>query len=70
MATVRDPSAKSSKELEAFSAGLKNGSKIIVVKVDSASETDAQEAVEKLKAEHGIDRLDVVSERHPFIDKR
>jgi norsolorinic acid ketoreductase len=36
------------------------GSKVILVKIDSASETDALEAIEILKSEYGITKLDVV----------
>jgi norsolorinic acid ketoreductase len=61
VAAVRDPAAQSSKELEVFGQSLKNGSKIIIVKVSATSETEAKEAVSRLQNEHGIDHLDVVS---------
>ncbi|KAF1931101.1 aflatoxin biosynthesis ketoreductase nor-1 [Didymella exigua CBS 183.55] len=36
------------------------GSKVIIVKIDSQSETDAKEAVSRLNSEHGITSFDVV----------
>ncbi|MCJ1400300.1 hypothetical protein MMC11_003505 [Xylographa trunciseda] len=58
IAGVRDPSNETSKSLNSLSAG--KGSKLIIVKLDSLSETDAKAAVQTLKSEHGIDHLDVV----------
>jgi len=58
IAGVRDPLNASSKTLSSISAG--KGSKVIIVKLDSLSETDAKTAVQLLKSEHGIDHLDVV----------
>jgi len=60
IAAVRDPAAKSSKELETLGKELKNGSKIIIVKISATSETEAREAVKSLQDEHAIDHLDVV----------
>ncbi|MCJ1281902.1 hypothetical protein MMC26_001225 [Xylographa opegraphella] len=58
IAGVRDPSNDTSKSLSSITVG--EGSKLVVVKVDSLSETDAKSAVEVLKSEHGIDHLDIV----------
>jgi len=56
IAGVRNPSgAKELSELKPAS-----GSKLIIVKLDSKSETDAKEAVALLKSKHGINHLDVV----------
>jgi norsolorinic acid ketoreductase len=57
IAGVRDPSA-SSKALKALPVAA--GTKLIIVKIDSTSDTDAKAAVETLKTEHGIKKLDVV----------
>ena len=57
VAAVRDP-ASCSEALGNLSTG--EGSKLVVVKIDSVSETDARDAIELLKSKHGIDRLDVV----------
>jgi norsolorinic acid ketoreductase len=56
IAGVRDTAA-SSKILDALPAG--KGSKVVYVKIDSQSETDAKEAVSKLASE-GITSIDVV----------
>jgi norsolorinic acid ketoreductase len=53
---VRDPSTTG--KLSAFKPA--SGSKLIVVKIDNASTTDAKDAVEILKSEHGISHIDVV----------
>jgi norsolorinic acid ketoreductase len=58
IAGVRDPASASSKALLDISRG--DGSSVIVVKVDSTSETDPQEAVQQLKQKHNIDHLDIV----------
>ncbi|MCJ1393950.1 hypothetical protein MMC18_006827 [Xylographa bjoerkii] len=58
VAGVRDPSNDTSKSLNSVAVG--KGSKLIIVKLDSLSETDAKSAVQLLKSEHGIDHLDVV----------
>ena len=58
VAAVRDPSNETSKSLSSITVG--KGSKLIVVKLDSLSETDAKSAVQLLKSEHGIDHLDTV----------
>jgi norsolorinic acid ketoreductase len=56
--SVRDTSADSAKGLSSLPAG--EGSKAIIVKIDSLSETDASSAVELLKTSHDITKLDVV----------
>lgn len=55
---MRDPSSASSKALGDLPTG--QGSKLILVKIDSASETDAAAAVKTLTESHGITKLDVV----------
>jgi norsolorinic acid ketoreductase len=57
IAGVRDPRA-SGKALKALPVA--SGTKLIVVKIDSTSATDATAAIRELKAEHGIQKLDVV----------
>ncbi|EPS29328.1 Norsolorinic acid ketoreductase [Penicillium oxalicum] len=58
IAAVRDLSSESSRSLQDLPKGA--GTKLITVKLDSAVETDAAEAVALLQAEHGISYLDVV----------
>ncbi|KAH8755305.1 short-chain dehydrogenase [Diaporthe sp. PMI_573] len=58
IAAVRDPSNESSKALAALPKA--DGSKLIVVKINSASESDASNAVASLQKHHGIESLDVV----------
>jgi len=58
IAAVRDPSHESAKALSNLPKG--EFSKLIVVKIDSASEPDALAAVKTLQAEHNITVLDVV----------
>lgn len=58
VAGVRDPSSDEAIALAELKAAT--GSKIVLVQIDSKSETDAKDAVEKLVSTHGIDRLDVV----------
>ncbi|KAM7194465.1 hypothetical protein V8F20_007991 [Naviculisporaceae sp. PSN 640] len=57
VAAVRDPSSSSSVSLKTLPTG--ENSKVIVVKIDSISDTDPWEAVEQIKAE-GVDHLDIV----------
>ncbi|EGY22045.1 hypothetical protein VD0002_g9464 [Verticillium dahliae] len=56
IAAARDPASASS--LEQLPKG--EGSRLIIVKIDSASDTDAAAAVEQLQSKHGITSLDVV----------
>ncbi|MCJ1381700.1 hypothetical protein MMC17_004811 [Xylographa soralifera] len=57
VATVRNTSAPDSKSLNHLPKA--NGSKLIVVRVESTSEIDAVEAVKSLES-HGITKLDIV----------
>jgi norsolorinic acid ketoreductase len=57
IAGVRDP-AVSATILDSLPTAA--GSKVIVVKIDSQSETDAKEAVSQLSTQHNITSLDVV----------
>jgi norsolorinic acid ketoreductase len=56
IAAVRDPS--STNDLTALKSGF--GSKLIIVKIDSVSHTDAGAAVELLKSKYSISHIDVV----------
>ncbi|KAG7150317.1 Norsolorinic acid ketoreductase nor1 like protein [Verticillium longisporum] len=56
IAAARNPASASS--LEQLPKG--EGSRLITVKIDSASDTDAAAAVEQLQSKHGITSLDVV----------
>ncbi|KAH7040890.1 uncharacterized protein B0I36DRAFT_344555 [Microdochium trichocladiopsis] len=58
IAANRDPSSPSSTSLEQLPKGA--GSKLIIVKIDADSETDAAAAVAELKTKHGIEYLDIV----------
>ncbi|KAF5691916.1 ketoreductase [Fusarium denticulatum] len=58
VAAVRDPTAKTSKELLHATKGT--DSRCILVKIDSASETDALEAMSTLERDHGVEKLDLV----------
>lgn len=57
IAAVRDPSS-SQEILHKLSVGER--SKLVVVKIDSSLESDAQFAVRRLKTDHNISKLDVV----------
>lgn len=57
IAAVRDPSSSSSLSLTTLPSG--ENSKLILVKIDSVSDTDPWEAVEQIKAQ-GVDHLDIV----------
>jgi norsolorinic acid ketoreductase len=57
IASLRDPAT----QLKAIQAlPVASGTKLIAVKIDSTSATDAKVAVENLKKDHGITKLDVV----------
>jgi NAD(P)-dependent dehydrogenase (short-subunit alcohol dehydrogenase family) len=58
IAANRDPSHPTSQSLNDLPKG--EGSRLIIVKVDASSETDASEAVEQLQNSYGIDHLDLV----------
>ncbi len=56
--SVRDPTTESYQALTTLPTGP--GSKLILVRIESTSATDAKEAVHHLTSEHGISKLDVV----------
>ncbi|KAF9880658.1 hypothetical protein CkaCkLH20_01700 [Colletotrichum karsti] len=58
IAGVRDPSNDSSKALTSLPKG--EGSKLILVKIDSSVESDPATAIEQIQREHGITSLDTV----------
>ncbi|EOD46371.1 putative aflatoxin biosynthesis ketoreductase nor-1 protein [Neofusicoccum parvum UCRNP2] len=55
---VRDPASPISQSLHALPTGP--NSKAIIIKIDSASETDARDAVQSLQANHDIPALHLV----------
>ncbi|ROV87035.1 hypothetical protein VSDG_10023 [Cytospora chrysosperma] len=55
---VRDFKSPTAESLKAFKAA--EGSSVILVKIEGVSETDADETVKVLAAEHGIHSLDIV----------
>lgn len=57
IAGVRDPAA-SATTLNSLPTAA--GSRIVVVKIDSQSETDAKEAISLLRTQHSITSLDIV----------
>lgn len=58
IAANRDPSSSQSQSLSSLPTGT--NSKLIIVKLDAKSDTDGPAAVETLRKEHGIERLDIV----------
>jgi norsolorinic acid ketoreductase len=56
IAAVRDP--PSANHLEEIPRS--EGTQLIIVKIDSSSHTDADDAVQELKTRHGINKLDIV----------
>ncbi|KAM0803849.1 hypothetical protein BDR22DRAFT_960464 [Usnea florida] len=58
IAGVRDPSLPSVKDLDTLPKG--SSSNLIIVKIDSISETDAAAAVETFQSEHSISSIDTV----------
>ncbi|KAK2766855.1 hypothetical protein FQN54_006169 [Arachnomyces sp. PD_36] len=58
IAAVRDPEAATSKAL--FNLPKGEGSSVILVKIDSSSQTDPEAAVKELQTTYGITTLDVV----------
>jgi norsolorinic acid ketoreductase len=56
--SVRDPSTEASKALSQLPKA--EGSKLILIKIESSSPTDAAAAVESLTPEHGITKLNLV----------
>lgn len=65
IAAVRDV-AFSKKTLSSIPVGP--GSKLIVVKIDSTSATDPVAAVEELKTQHGISKIDVLVSNGGIMD--
>ncbi|KAH7141040.1 hypothetical protein EDB81DRAFT_844025 [Dactylonectria macrodidyma] len=58
IAGVRDPGSESSKVLQSLTFG--RGSRAILVKIDSASEADFPKAVETLRSQYSVEKLDLV----------
>jgi norsolorinic acid ketoreductase len=58
VAAVRDPADHTSKTL--YDLPKASSSSVIVVKIDSASETDAADAISGLRSSHNISAIDVV----------
>ncbi|KAI1409259.1 hypothetical protein F5Y13DRAFT_182156 [Hypoxylon sp. FL1857] len=58
IAAVRRPEHPTSQSLSNLPCG--ESSKLIIVKIDSVSDTDAQDAAKVIQAEHGINKLDIV----------
>jgi norsolorinic acid ketoreductase len=58
IAAVRDPAKPDSQALK--SLPVSSDSKLITVKIDSSSDTDAKEAIQSLQSTHAINKLDVV----------
>jgi norsolorinic acid ketoreductase len=58
IASLRDPTSTSSKGLHDLPHG--KDSKVILIKIDSANESDALETVKVLQSEYKITKLDVV----------
>ena len=58
IAGVRDPSHSTSKDLSTLNVA--SGSKVIVVKIDSLSDTSAKAAIHEISSKHGITEIDTV----------
>jgi norsolorinic acid ketoreductase len=58
VAAVRDPTDHTSRTL--YDLPKASSSSVIVVKIDSASETDAVDAISELRSSHNISAIDVV----------
>lgn len=58
VAGLRDPTSPSAQELQSLPCG--RDSQVILVKIDSASQTDAKEAMDILTSRHKVAKLDVV----------
>lgn len=58
VAAVRDPAKPSSSALTELPRG--KNSRVVIVQIDSKSETDAAKAVEQLQKDHGVSKIDVV----------
>ncbi|PYH45083.1 SDR family oxidoreductase [Aspergillus saccharolyticus JOP 1030-1] len=66
IAAVRDPSADTAQALLTLAAG--EGSRLIVVKIDAESDTDAHKAIQHLQEKENIDHLDVVVANAGYYD--
>lgn len=55
---VRDPTHATSQSLLQLPCGP--GSRLVIIKIDSEVESDAQDALKLIQSEHGIARLDIV----------
>ncbi|KAJ9603771.1 hypothetical protein H2200_011957 [Cladophialophora chaetospira] len=58
IAANRDPSQPTSQSLNDLPKG--EGSRLVIVKIDASSETDASDAIDELQNTYGIDHLDLV----------
>ncbi|KIW24370.1 uncharacterized protein PV07_10088 [Cladophialophora immunda] len=58
IAGLRDPGSVSSEKIQMLTHGTE--SKVVVLKLDSTSESDAKAAVETLKSKHNLTKLDIV----------
>ncbi len=58
VAGLRDPDSASSRNIRTLPHGME--SQVILVKLDSTSETDARAAVETLTSKHSLTKLDIV----------
>ena len=67
IAALRDTSDSTAKELTKVSVA--SGSKLIIVKVDASSDTDAADAVKSLQSQHGINHLDIVLANSGLLDQ-
>lgn len=60
VAGLRDPNGPSSAHHELQQLPHGTDSQVIVVKIDSTSDRDAEQAVETLVSKHGVSKLDIV----------
>jgi norsolorinic acid ketoreductase len=58
IAGIRSPASEQARSLTRLPAG--KGSKVLLAKIDATSDTDVLQAMDELKQQHSIDRLDVV----------
>jgi norsolorinic acid ketoreductase len=67
VAGLRDTSDTTAKDLREVPTA--SGSKVIVVKIDASSDTDARDAVELLQSQYGIHTIDVVIANSGILDQ-
>jgi norsolorinic acid ketoreductase len=67
IAALRDTTDKTAKDLNTLSTA--SGSRLIVVKIDAASDTDAKDAVKTLQSQYGIQQIDVVIANSGILDQ-